>query len=160
MPKPVLVRIHVTAAAGAIAIITTFLVCTAFTELTGGTGEIRVLRHGILLGLPVLVGSLATAGLTGRRLARGSTSAVVRRKRRRLQVAAAVGLLVLIPCAFVLNHLAAAPTTGGAVTVLEITEFVFGTLNLAMLALNFRDGRRLTRQPTPTGPVHMQGTRL
>ena len=147
MPKPLLARIHVAAAAGAIAVITTFLVSSGVTELTGGAGDIRTLRHAILLGLPLLIACLVTAGLTGRRLAGGSRSAVVRRKQRRLQAAAAAGLLVLVPCALILNHLATASATGGAFTALEITESVFGTVNLSLLALNFRDGRRMTRHP-------------
>ncbi len=52
---------------------------------------------------------------------------------------------MLVPCALILNHLAAASATGGAFTALEITESVFGIVNLSLLALNFRDGRRMTR---------------
>ena len=135
--------------------ITTFLVSSGVTELTGGTGDIRVLRHCILLGLPLLIACLATAGLTGRRLAGGSRSAVVRRKQRRLQAAAAAGMLVLVPCALILGHLAAAPATGAAFTALEITEFFFGTVNLSLLALNFRDGRRMTRHRRTARPAHL-----
>lgn len=157
MPKPFLVCVHVTAAVAAIAVITTFLVSSGVTELLGGAGDIRTLRHAIVLGLPLLIACLATAGLTGGRLAGGSRSPVLARKQRRLQAAAAVGLLVLVPCALILNHLAAAPTPGSAFAVLEITEFLFGTLNFSLLALNFRDGRRIAlrhrsaRLPQPAG---------
>jgi hypothetical protein len=72
----------------------------------------------------------------------------VRRKLRRLQAAAATGLLVLVPCAVILNQLAGAPA-GGTFHGLEITEIVFGTANLALLALNARDGRRMTRHRRP-----------
>src|ERR1700680_1881685 len=159
MPKPLLARIHVAAAAGAIAVITTFLVSSGVTELTGGAGDIRTLRHAILLGLPLLIACLVTAGLTGRRLAGGSRSAVVRRKQRRLQAAAAAGLLVLVPCALILNHLATASATGGAFTALEITESVFGTVNLSLLALNFRDGRRMTRHRRTARPARLAGSK-
>jgi hypothetical protein len=159
MPKPLLARLHAAAAAGAMTVITTFLVASGVTELTGGAGDIRVLRHGILLGLPLLIACLATAGLTGRRLAGGSRSAIVRRKQRRLQAVAAGGLLVLIPCALILNHLAAGPTTGAAFTALEITEFFFGTVNVSLLALNFRDGRRMTRRRRTARPAHLAASR-
>jgi hypothetical protein len=157
MPKPLLVRVHVAAAVTALAVITTFLVSSGVTELLGGTSDIRTLRHAIVFGLPLLIACLATAGLTGRRLGAGSRSFVLARKQRRLQAAAAVGLLVLVPCALILNHLAAAPVPGSAFAVLEITEFLFGTLNLSLLALNFRDGRRIARRhrsprlPQPVG---------
>jgi len=145
MNRSSLARLHLAAAAGAIAVITTFLVASAVTELAGDAGDIRVLRRGILLGLPLLIGFLITAALTGRRLAGRSRSAVVRRKRRRLQAAAAAGLLVLVPCALILDHLASAPT-GPVVAALEIAELSFGALNLSLLTLNFRDGRRMTRR--------------
>ncbi|MGO9083355.1 MAG: hypothetical protein ACLQDY_30750 [Streptosporangiaceae bacterium] len=110
MPKPLLARIHAVAAAAAIAVIMAFLVSSGVIELTGGAGDIRVLRHAVLLGLPLRLACLVTAGLTGQRLAGGSRPAVVRRKQRRLQAAAAAGLLVLVPCALILSHLAGAPS--------------------------------------------------
>src|SRR5260370_41544200 len=109
MPKPLLTRIHVTAAAGAIMVITTFLLSSGVIELIGGAGDIRVLRHAVLLGLPLLIACLVTAGLTGPRLAGGSRPAVVRRKQRRLQAAAAAGLLVLGPSAPLLRPPAIGP---------------------------------------------------
>lgn len=159
MPKPLLVRVHLAASVGAITVIITFLASTGITELAGAPGDIRVLRHGILLGLPVLVACLATAGLTGRALAGDSRSAVVRRKQLRLQMAVAVGLLVLVPCALILNHLTAAPATGPAFTALEFTEFLFGTVNLSLLVLNFRDGRCLARHHRPVQLAHRAGSR-
>jgi hypothetical protein len=55
-----------------------------------------------------------------------------------MQMVAAAGLLVLVPCAVVLNY--------RAMSALEIAELAAGGLNLALLALNFRDGRALTRR--------------
>jgi hypothetical protein len=158
MRKPLLARIHIAAAAAGLVVITTFLVSSAVTDLIGGAVDIRVLRHGILLGLPLLIACLATAALTGRRLAGGSRSAVVRRKQRRLQAVAAAGILVLVPCALILNHLAAAPS-GWMFHALEITEISFGTLNLSLLALNFRDGRRMTHHRRSPRPAQLVDTR-
>jgi hypothetical protein len=157
MLNPLLVRLHVAASASAITLIATFLASSGITELTGGAGDIRVLRHGVVLGLALLVACLATAGLTGRHLAGDSRSAIVRRKQRRLQVAAAVGVLVLVPCALILNHLAAGPTTSRAFTALEVTEFLFGTVNLSLLVANFRDGRRMTRHRRPAQVAERAG---
>src|SRR6516165_2413473 len=69
MSRPVLVRIHLAAAAGALAVISTFLVSSTVIELIGDPGEVRSLRHAILLALPLLIGCLAASALTGRRLA-------------------------------------------------------------------------------------------
>jgi hypothetical protein len=140
--RPILARVHFAAAAGALVVISAFLVSSVATELFGSPGDVRVLRHGILLGLPLLIGCLAATALTGRRLAGRSRAPVVRRKQRRMQVVAAAGLVVLVPCAVALNYLAGSAVAGA----LEITEILAGGLNLALLALNFRDGRGLTRR--------------
>ena len=146
MSRPILVRIHLAGAVGALAIIAAFLASSTVIELSGSPGDVRVLRHVILIGLPLLIGSMAAAGLTGRSLAGRSRAAVVRRKQRRLQIVAAAGLLVLIPCAVILNFLAGSAHAGVLPGALEITEIVAGGVNLALLALNFRDGRGLTRR--------------
>ena len=138
MSRPLLVRVHLAAAVGAVAIIGTFLTSSAVTELIGTPAEVRLLRHGVLLGLPLLIGCLATAALSGRRLAGRSRAPVVRRKQRRMQLVAAAGLAVLIPCAVVLNY--------RAMGALEFVELAAGGLNLALLVLNFRDGRALARR--------------
>ena len=142
MSRPMLVRVHRGAAVGAIAVIVLFALSSAATELIGTQAEARIMRHGIMLGLPLLIGCLATVALTGRRLGERSRAPVVRRKRHRMRVIAAIGLVVLVPCAVVLNY--------RAMGVLEITEFVAGGLNLALLVLNFRDGRALARRPRLT----------
>ena len=141
MSRPLLVRVHLVAAVGAVAVIVTFLTSSAVTELIGTPGEVRLLRHGIMLGLPALIGCLATAALTGRRLGGQSRAPVVRRKQRRMQLIAAAGLVVLIPCAVVLNY--------RAMGALEFVELAAGGLNLALLVLNFRDGRALARRRAP-----------
>ena len=141
MSRPLLVRVHLVAAVGAVAVIVTFLTSSAVTELIGTPGEIRLLRHGIMLGLPLLIACLVTVALTGRRLAGRSRAPVVRRKQRRMQLVAAAGLAVLIPCAVVLNY--------RAMGALEFVELAAGGLNLALLVLNFRDGRALARRRAP-----------
>lgn len=153
-----LVRVHLATAVGAVVLITTFLTSAAVTDLIGDAAAIRVLRLAIVLALPVLVGCLAAAGLTGNRLAGRSRAAVVRRKQRRMQAVAAAGLVLLVPCAIILNQLAA--TAGGGVTVgLEITEFLAGAVNLTLLGLNFRDGRAMSRRARRAPARRMVDTR-
>jgi hypothetical protein len=152
MARSTIVRIHLTAAVAAVAVIVTFLISSTITELIGTSGEVHALRHDIMLGLPLLVACLATAALTGRRLGGRSRAPVVRRKQRRMQLIAAVGLVVLVPCAVILNY--------RALGALEITELAAGGLNLALLGLNFRDGRALSRprrgaRRGPTGPAEV-----
>ncbi|PZS33767.1 MAG: hypothetical protein DLM59_06005 [Pseudonocardiales bacterium] len=143
-------RVHLAAACGAITTITAFLIVGVVSQLAGSPAEIRDVRQLIVAGLPLLIGCLAAAGLTGRRLAGRSRSTLVRRKKRRLAAAAATGLLILVPCALILTRPAAVPAV--AVAGLQITEACFGVLNLTLLALNFRDGRQLSRR-RPTRPM-------
>jgi hypothetical protein len=149
MPRSSLVRTHLAVAVGALALITTFLVSSAVTELIGNAGDVHSLRQWIVFGLPALIACLATAALSGRRLARNSRAKVIRRKQRRMQIVAATGIAVLVPCALILDGLTSGASAGSAVTALEITEIVAGALNLALLVLNFRDGRGLSRPRRP-----------
>lgn len=160
MSKSLLSRIHLTAAAGAVAVVIAFLAVSAVTELVGGVGEVRAARQGILLGLPLLIACLATAGITGSRLADRSRSAVVRAKRWRLAAAAVTGLVVLIPCALLLGFPPAAFAGSPQVTALEIIEWAFGSVNLCLLVLNFRAGLRIrSRRRIPAGPAELAGDR-
>src|SRR5260370_5792309 len=159
MPRSTLVRTHCAAAAGSLALIATFLLFSAVTELTGDVGDVRVLRQWILLGLPLLIGCLAAAALTGRRLAGGSRAAVIRRRQRRMQIVAAAGIVVLVPCALILSYLAANASSRGLVSALEITELLAGGLNLTLLVLNFRHGRSMTRPRRSAPRPRMVDTR-
>ena len=150
MPRSYLVRAHRSAAVGALALITTFLLSSAVTELIGNAADVHRLRQWIVFGLPLLIGFLAVAALTGRRLARKSKAAVIRRKQRRMQIVAVAGIVVLVPCALLLSYQTASASARGAVNALEITELLAGALNLTLLVLNFRDGRGLARRPRPT----------
>src|SRR5260370_10955480 len=159
MPKSSLVRIHLTAAAGAVTLITTFLVSSAVTELAGNAADVHSLRQWIVFALPLLVGCLAAAALTGRRLARKSRAAVIRRKQRRMQVVAAFGIVVLVPCALILDVLTASTSAGAVVTGLVLTEMLAGAINLTLLLLNVRDGRSLSRPRTPARRAPMVDSR-
>ncbi len=158
MPRSSLVRVHLTAAAGAVTLITTFLVSSAVTELAGNAADVHSLRRWIVFALPLLVGCQAAAALTGRRLARKSRAAVIRRKQRRMQVVAALGIVVLVPCALILDALTAGPSAGAVVSGLVLTEMLAGVINLTLLLLNVRDGRSLSRPRTPARRAPMVHT--
>lgn len=158
MPRSSLVRIHLSGAVGALALISTFLVSSAVTEMAGNAADVHSLRQWIVFGLPLLIGCLAAAALTGRRLARKSRAAVIRRKQRRMQAVAALGIVVLVPCALILDALTASASVSAVVTGLELTEMLAGALNLTLLLLNVRDGRRLSRPPTPAQRAPMVHT--
>jgi hypothetical protein len=65
-------------------------------------------------------------------------------KKKRMPLIAANGLLVLLPCALLLNHWAAAGSFGAAFYAVQALELAAGALNLTLMGLNMRDGLRLT----------------
>jgi hypothetical protein len=158
MPRSFLVSSHLAAAVGALALIATFLVSSAVTEVVGTTGDVHLVRQWIVFGLPVLIGCLVAVALSGRRLARNSRAAVIRRKQRRMRIVAAAGIIVLVPCALILDDLTASASAGGVVTALEIAELLAGALNLTLLILNFRAGLSLTRPRRPARWLEMVDT--
>ena len=66
---------------------------------------------------------------------------------------AANGLLVLVPCALLLDRWAAASLLDARFVAVQAVELVAGAVNLALMALNLRDGRRLVRQRADAHPV-------
>ncbi|NBB83656.1 MAG: hypothetical protein GVY28_09655 [Alphaproteobacteria bacterium] len=128
------------------------LVVNAFTngdsltvELIGDPAAIAAVKRGILWGLLLLVPALPMTGASGFRLAGGARSGPIGAKRRRMPIIALNGLLVLVPCAVALDHLAQAGRFGTPFLTLQAIELAAGAVNIALMGLNARDGRRLVR---------------
>ena len=85
-------------------------------------------------------------------LARSRKGRLVDAKKRRMPFIAANGLLVLVPCAIVLNRWAAAGSFDSAFYLVQCIELVAGAVNLGLMALNARDGLRLAGR-LPVGPA-------
>jgi hypothetical protein len=85
---------------------------------------------------------MAAAGGSGMFLARSRKGRLVDAKKKRMAFIAANGLLVLVPCAMVLNRWAAAGTFDTAFYVVQAIELVAGAANLALMGLNVRDKLR------------------
>jgi hypothetical protein len=140
-------RIH--AAAGAVALITVsaFWLSTATVELLGDTAAITMVKNSVLVGMAVLIPAMIIAGASGVSLGKGWKSPVVARKKWRMRIIAANGLLVLVPSAFLLSSLATAGRFDSLFTIVQAIELVAGATNIALLSLNMRDGLSLRRKP-------------
>jgi len=92
-------KIH--AAAGAVALITVsaFWLSTATAELLGDAAAITTVKNCVLAGMVVLIPAMIIAGASGFSLGKGWKSPVVARKKWRMRIIAANGLLVLVPSA-------------------------------------------------------------
>ena len=88
---------------------------------------------------------LITGG-SGFSLARGRHSPAIDRKRWRMKIIAANGLLVLLPLAILLYRRADEGLLDGVFYAMQTLELLAGSTQLTLLALNFRDGRKLSRR--------------
>lgn len=143
--QPRLQIVHVAAATGAMALILIFQVSTITSEIAGSAAAIAAVKTAIVVGLFLLAPTLATAGLSGMRLAGGAPKGLALRKLNRMKLVAANGLLVLIPAAIFLRHSAVAGEFGYAFAIVQAAELAAGALNLTLLGLNLRDGLRMGR---------------
>ncbi|WP_349368798.1 hypothetical protein [Salinarimonas sp.] len=162
MSRPVITRIHAFAASLAFLTILAFWTSTVAVELLGGPAQIAAVKRAILAGLAILVPALALAGATGMRLGGKATGGLARAKKRRMPFIAANGLLILVPCAVILDRLASAGDFGALFVGLQALELAGGAVNLTLLGLNMRDGLRMTgriRRPArePGGTAAQRG---
>ncbi|HEY3186848.1 MAG TPA: hypothetical protein VGJ70_05210 [Solirubrobacteraceae bacterium] len=145
--------IHRVAGPLALATVALFLAGTVAVELFGDAAAVVFVKRAILFGLIWLVLVMAAAGGTGRALgARFRRTPPLEAKTRRMPFIAANGLLVLVPSAVALDHLAQLGDVGPVFAALQAVELVAGATNLVLLALMVRDGRAMARARRPAAP--------
>lgn len=143
-------RIHLVAASISFLVILTFWISTVTVELVGSDHQITIVKQTIPWVLLLLVPALATTGLTGFAMAGNAVEPRIRAKKRRMPIIAGLGLLILVPAALYLAHLAARGNLGGTFYTVQAIELIAGATNLSLMSLNIRDGLRLTgRLPQP-----------
>jgi hypothetical protein len=140
MPK----HAHLVAGILAPLCIATFFLSTLLVELFGSHDAVAQLKSLIVTpGLWILIPAMAAAGGSGMFLAKSHQGRLVDAKKRRMPIIAANGLLVLVPCAFVLERWAAAGSFDTAFYIVQAVELVAGATNLTLMGLNVRDGLRM-----------------
>jgi hypothetical protein len=137
-------RVHRLVGLFALTLIVLFFVSTIAVEVIGDHRAVAAVKTLILIGVCVLVPSMAAAGVTGRLRARNRRGPIVRGKLIRTGVIAAIGLLVLVPCAVTLQRLSAAGDFGGPFRVVQAIELLGGAVNIVLMSLNVRAGMIMT----------------
>ncbi|UVL74811.1 hypothetical protein [Pseudomonas protegens] len=138
-------RLHLTASLLALLCIATFFVSTLLVESMGTLHAIAQLKQLIVSpGLWVLIPAMAVAGASGMGLSRARQGRLIASKQKRMPFIAANGLLVLVPCAIVLNQWASAGSFDTDFYVVQVIELIAGATNLTLMGLNVRDGLRLS----------------
>jgi hypothetical protein len=140
MPK----RAHLIAGILAPLCLVTFFVSTVLTELFGSHAAVAQLKSLIVSpGLWIMIPAMAAAGGSGMFLSKSRKGRLVDAKKKRMPFIAANGLLVLVPCAIVLNRWAAAGSFDTSFYVVQVVELVAGASNFVLMGLNARDGLRM-----------------
>ncbi|WP_294228850.1 hypothetical protein [uncultured Shimia sp.] len=136
--------VHKAAAALATGTIATFWISTLFSEVFLDHAAISAVKTAIPYGFFILIPAMAVAGVTGAKLAKGRSGGVLGAKSKRMPIVAANGILILIPAALFLATKAQAGSFDTSFYVVQVFELIAGALNLTLLGLNIRDGRKLT----------------
>lgn len=124
--------------------VATLFLSTILAELFGSHAAVAQLKSLIVSpGLWIMVPLMAAAGGSGMFLAKSRKGRLVDAKKKRMPFIAANGLLVLAPCAIVLNRWATAGSFDSAFYAVHALELVAGALNLVLMGLNARDGLRM-----------------
>ena len=154
MPK----RAHLIAGILAPLCMATFFLSTLGVELFGSHQAVAQLKSLIVTpGLWILVPAIAAAGGSGMFLGRSRKGRLVDAKRKRMPFIAANGLLVLLPCAIVLDRWAAAGSFDTPFYIVQAIELLAGATNLTLMGLNVRDGLRMAGRLRVAAPAGRTG---
>ena len=136
--------VHPIAATVAMLCIGSFWLSSLVSELFLSREAIVLVKHTILQAMWVMIPAMAATGGSGFALSGLRKGNLLAGKGKRMQVIAANGILILLPCAFYLYGKAAAGEIGAIFYTLQMVELVAGAANFSLMALNFRDGLKLT----------------
>jgi hypothetical protein len=142
-------RIHAISGAVALLTILAFWTSTVASELFGSPQQIAAVKMAVLYGLAVLVPAMAAAGGTGFSLGAKWKSPVVARKKARMKIIAATGIIVLVPSAVFLAMKAGQGEFDNAFMTVQGIELIAGASNIVLLALNMRDGMAMRNKSAP-----------
>lgn len=138
--KPVF---HAFAGVAAMLTIASFWTSTLISEVFMDQTAVATVKQWIVYGLFLLVPFMAATGGSGFALSKARSGSLLVRKKKRMAVIGANGLLLMIPAAIFLNSKAAAGEFDAMFYAVQIIELVVGAIQLTLMSMNFRDGLRL-----------------
>jgi hypothetical protein len=134
----------------ATATIALFFGATVLVELFGSAQAVAELKRLIVFpGLWVLVPAVAATGGSGFAAGRSRSGRLLAAKQRRMPWIALNGLLVLVPCAILLQRWSAAGRFDTAFYLVQAIELLAGATNLVLMGLNIRDGLHMSGRLRP-----------
>jgi len=148
--RRVLRILHIVGGVVAFITILRFIVITLGVEIFGNEADIARIKMRILYGLAILIPAIGIAGATGFALTGPSPKGMAAVKMKRMRLIAANGILVLVPAAFFLAWKTAAGSLDTVFYTVQAIELVAGSLNLALIGMNIRDGLRMSGRLSPS----------
>ena len=136
------------AIAGLIALLTicTFWVSTMISEIFGSADQIILVKSTILLAMFILIPAIAITGASGFALGGKWKLPQITKKKGRMKIIAANGILILLPAAFFLSARAQNNNFDAIFIAVQIIEMIAGAINIALILLNMRDGIALAKR--------------
>ena len=143
-------NIHLVAAILATLCIVTFFTSTILVELFGRPELIATVKGLIATpGLFILVPAIAITGGSGFALSKKRKGRLVDSKKKRMPFIGMNGLLILLPSAILLDQWASAGSFDIKFYLIQGLELAAGAVNLTLMAMNMRDGLKLTGKLRP-----------
>jgi hypothetical protein len=144
MSKVIMKRIHKTAAVIAFLLIVLFFVSSFMVDISGDYVAIAQVKQTILYSVGLLVIAMMTTGITANKLYGAKVKGALAVKQKRMKIAAANGVVILIPAAIFLADWSAAGQFDSVYWTVQAIELIAGATNATLLGLNIRDGIRLS----------------
>ena len=138
----IILRVHAVASIIGFVVILIFWTSTLWVELYGTHEKIAIVKQSIVLGMIILIPTMATIGGSGFKLMGKRRDPLILAKKRRMMIIGPIGILILVPAAFYLNFLASQGLFGASFQTVQAIEIVAGAVNLTLMGLNMRDGLR------------------
>ena len=153
MKSNTLKKLHKYAAACAFLLIVTFFTSTVVADLWGDLAIITQVKQGILSCVSLLVLAMMTTGVTAKKIYKGKAKGVFATKEKRMKIAAANGIFILIPAAFFLASWSANGQFDQIYWTVQIVELIAGFTNAVLMGLNIRDGICLGKKRATTSAM-------
>jgi len=144
--KPI---IHAIAGTAAMLIIAGFWTSTLISEVFLDYAAVAAVKHAIVYGLFLLVPFMAATGGSGFALGKAHKGWLLDRKKKRMAIIGANGLLVMIPAAIFLDGKAAAGEFDALFYAVQGVELIVGVVQLTLMGMNFHDGIKLAGKLRP-----------
>ncbi|KJG55838.1 membrane protein [Photobacterium kishitanii] len=136
-------KIHTCSAITAFLLILLFFSSSIIVELFGDHHAVLMVKTSILYGIGLLIPMMVLTGFTGFKMAPKVKTGPIGNKKKRMPFIAFNGLLILLPCAIYLYHLASLNQFDRWFYIVQVVELIAGFINLILMTLNIRDAHQV-----------------